>query len=348
MSTVSKNERNAYWDNIKGFLILLVVFAHILFQMQDKFDIINQTVDYIYMFHMPAFVFISGFFGKSERSHSFQSIIKLIFLYYIFNSIMGFIYGFSSLIEPMYSYWYLIALIVWRITAHHISKFKEINLILFIIALFVGFYPSINNLFAAARIIGFYPYYMIGYKLSKEKSNEFQNKKYTHRAALGILCLILTSAAAFGAYHIFDYTNNALQMEYYIKPSDSFGRIMLYIAAFLAIFTLMCLSPNRTIPLITLFGRNSLWIFILHRPFTLILSEHIINLSLSMIILISVLSTIIMCALFGNDITSKYMNKFLSDGADIFLSDDKKFNFAKLAALCVSLWFIISVLIRFY
>ena len=130
MSTVSKQSRNTYWDNIKVFLIMLVVFAHILYQMQDKCDIINQTVDYIYMFHMPAFVFISGYFGKSERSHSFESIIRLIFLYYIFNSIIGFIYGFSSLIEPMYFYWYLIALIVWRITAHHISIFKEINFIL--------------------------------------------------------------------------------------------------------------------------------------------------------------------------------------------------------------------------
>ena len=40
---------------------------------------------------------ISGFFGKSERSHSFESILKLILLYFVFNSIMGFIYHFNSI-----------------------------------------------------------------------------------------------------------------------------------------------------------------------------------------------------------------------------------------------------------
>lgn len=84
-------QRESYWDNIKGLLILLTVFAHILFQLQDNSPFINGTVDYIYMFHMPAFVYVSGYFGKSERSHSFEAIIKLIFLFFIFNSAMGLI-----------------------------------------------------------------------------------------------------------------------------------------------------------------------------------------------------------------------------------------------------------------
>ena len=96
----AENKRSAYWDNIKGFLILLVVFAHILFQLQDISFTINGIVDYIYMFHMPVFVFVSGFFGKSEHSHSFESMIKLIFLYFIFNSIIGFIYGFTYITLP--------------------------------------------------------------------------------------------------------------------------------------------------------------------------------------------------------------------------------------------------------
>ena len=51
----AENKRSAYWDNIKGFLILLVVFAHILFQLQDISFTINGIVDYIYMFHNKMF-----------------------------------------------------------------------------------------------------------------------------------------------------------------------------------------------------------------------------------------------------------------------------------------------------
>ena len=37
--------RDAYWDNLKSILMLLTVFAHILFQMQNLFEIINFIVD---------------------------------------------------------------------------------------------------------------------------------------------------------------------------------------------------------------------------------------------------------------------------------------------------------------
>ena len=327
MNTLSAKNRSAYWDNIKGILIFLVVFAHILSQLQDRFETINATVDYIYMFHMPAFIFISGFFGKSERSHSFESIIKLIFLYFIFNSIMGFIYGFTSLLQPMYSCWYLVALIVWRITTHHIAKFKKINLILFVTALFIGFYPDIDNTFAAARIIGFYPYYMIGYQLSEEKSVALINKKYIRRAADGILFLMGAGGIAFTAYQYFRYTDDALLMIGYQQPIEVFGRIVLYLTAFLTIYALRCLSPDRKIPLVTMFGRNSLWIFILHRPFTLMLSDYICDLSLPIIFLLSVPSSLGLCILLGNDVIAKYMNLFLQAGTDIFLSDKKKVNY---------------------
>ena len=343
-----KSERSAYWDNIKGFLILLVVFAHILFQLQNIFPAVNATVDYIYMFHMPAFVFVSGFFGKSPNSRSFPSIIKLIFLYFVFNSIIGFIYGFTSLLQPVYSYWYLIALIVWRLTAHHIAKFKEINLILFITAVFIGFYPTVDNTFAAARIIGFYPYYMAGYKLTDEKNSALISKKYIKRASVGIPILICAGLLAFGAYSYFGYADVDFQMAGYSRSADSFGRIALYIIAFLAIYGIRCLAPKRTIPFLTSFGRNSLWIFVLHRPITLLLSDLIIDLPLVCIILISLLSAFVMCIILGNDIAARYLNRFLQDGADIFISENKKFNLSKLTALCVALWFVISVVLSAY
>lgn len=346
-NTTIKN-RSAYWDNIKGFLMLLTVFAHILFQLQDNSSVINGIVDYIYMFHMPAFVFVSGFFGRSERSHSFEGIMRLVFLYFIFNSIMGFIYGFSSLLKPLYSYWYLIALIVWRLTARHIAKFKEIKLILFVVALFVGFYPSVDNTFAAARIIGFYPYYMCGYLLGGEESERLINKKYLSRAAVGGAAAVIALMLSTAAYFYFSFSDDALQMAGYDKPIASFGRIALYIIAFLAIYALRCLSPDKKMPLLTMLGRNSLWIFVLHRPFTLLLSDRMKALPAAYAVLIALVGAVVICVLFGNDPLARYLNKFLDRGTAIFTSDDRKFNISKLALLIVSLAFIANVLIDAY
>ena len=96
-------KRSFYWDNIKGLLIVLVVFAHILYALQYIAHGIDYLVDNIYMFHMPAFVFVSGYFGKSKHAHSGESVVKLLFLYFVFNSIFGFVYGFGSLLQPLYS-----------------------------------------------------------------------------------------------------------------------------------------------------------------------------------------------------------------------------------------------------
>lgn len=349
MNITVNNGRSAYWDNIKGLLIFLTVFAHILFQLQEKSGVINTTVDYIYMFHMPAFVFVSGFFGKSERARSFENIIKLIFLYFIFNSLMGFVYGFNSLLKPMYSYWYLIALIAWRLTAHYIAKFKDINLILFVIALIAGYYSSIDNSFAVARIIGFYPYYMAGFLLSNESSQKVIEIKYSKRLCIGLGLAVITAVAAFASQGFFNFSDGDYQMENYASPMAAVGRIALFAIAFLAIYTLRYISPNKSIPLLTKWGKNSLWIFILHRPVTLIVSDLIGGMKPAIIMVISLAVAIIICIIFGNEFVVKYLNQFLKSGASIFTSDgNKKINFSKIAFIGVALWYIFSVVINEY
>lgn len=336
-----KRHRSRYWDNIKGILIILMVFAHILYQLQDSSGVINSIVDYIYMFHMPAFVFVSGYFGKSERSRSAESIVKLVFLYFIFDSIMGFMFGFGSLLEPMYSYWYLIALIFWRLTAHHISKFKDINLILIVIAVFAGYFYSINNTFAVSRIISFYPFYMLGYQLPCEKHEKYLQTAYSKRLVKGILALTAAGIIAFFAYGYFNYSDNDLLMYPYFDKMAAVGRIVLYLIAFLMICFLRSVCLEKKIFLISMLGRNSLWIFILHRPFTFWISDFIAGMNVGAIISISVLSTLVLCLLFGNSFIVKYLDRFVDLGVQIFTDNSsKKFDIAKLAVLLVSLAYI--------
>lgn len=56
-------ERNYLFDNLKFLLIVLVVFGHSLeeISLAQDYAIIRA---WIYSFHMPAFVFISGYFSK--------------------------------------------------------------------------------------------------------------------------------------------------------------------------------------------------------------------------------------------------------------------------------------------
>ena len=336
---IENKERSAYWDNIKGFLILLVVFGHVLYKLQNMSPVINSTVDFIYLFHMPAFIFVSGYFGKSERSRSFESIIKLIFLFFVFNSITVFIEGYTNYLQPIYSYWYLIALILWRLTAHRIAKFKFINLILIVTALIIGFFPAIDNHFAAARIIGFYPFYMLGYQLSEEKQTEFINKEYWKRVIVGACLFFGSGISAFASMLLFSYKNGAFELEPYERPMDVFGRIVFFIIAILMTYAIRCFAPDKKIPFLTEFGRNSLWIFVFHRLFTLWIGDAIRYYPLPFIMAVAFLSTFILCFAFGNDFFCKFFNKFLKSGAEIFTTDNKKITFSKIVVLLVAVGF---------
>ena len=80
-----EKERNPYWDNIKGLLIFLVVLGHFLWDFRNQ-GFARYIVEIIYLFHMPTFIFVAGYFSKSNRSKSRISILKLVVIYFIFNS----------------------------------------------------------------------------------------------------------------------------------------------------------------------------------------------------------------------------------------------------------------------
>lgn len=302
-------QRSPYWDNIKGFLIILVVFAHFLYQFQGNFSTVNAVVDVIYMFHMPAFIFVSGYFGKSENSRSAASIIRLAILYLIFNSLAGILFGFGVVLNPLYSYWYLLSLIVWRLTAHHLAKIRGITLILFAAAVLVGFYTVINNDFAIARIIAFYPYYMLGFKLSSEKSEKILQEEYSKRLLKGAGAAAGAAVIAVLAYIFMDYTDEALLMCPYVQFFDMVGRLALIAVSLLVIFASINIFTDKKIPLLSMFGQNSLWIFLFHRPFTLWITGMIKEQNLGVVMITSVIGTFALCLIFGNDRLANVLNK---------------------------------------
>ena len=59
----SENYRNYYWDNLKGILIIFVLIGHFI----QPYAQLGGLWCTIYLFHMPAFVFVTGFFSKRSQ-----------------------------------------------------------------------------------------------------------------------------------------------------------------------------------------------------------------------------------------------------------------------------------------
>ena len=165
--SLTSKHRLYYMDNLKCLLIFLVVLTHFLLERTQVE--LSTFVKLIYCFHMPVFVFISGFFSKSESSTSHTKLIKLLIIYVLSNAVFTIMMGIAGtmqLVTPFFITWYLIALVVWRIMAKHLAKIKGILPITIILAILCGFFPDVTNVLAISRIICFLPFFMAGYLLN--------------------------------------------------------------------------------------------------------------------------------------------------------------------------------------
>lgn len=315
--------RSSYWDNIKGTLIVLTVFAHILRGYRND-AYINALYVAIYTFHMPVFVFVSGYFGKRPSARSFPSIVRLAVLYFILNSVMGFLYGQSSLLKPLYSCWFLLALIAWRLTAHRLARFRFIVPTLFFIAILAGFYDSIDNTLAIARIISFYPFYMMGYLLPEEKVRRIGGAPPMKRFLLSAVCLVLAAGLALGSAVVFRYGDRELLMNGYAAPRYALGRICLFTVSMLMTVFFLCASAEKKLPLLTTLGRNSLSIYLFHRPFTLLICDKFSSAHTTVILAVAAAGTAIICLVFGSDLVAGWLNAISGALADLFTGAKEK------------------------
>ena len=127
---------------------------------------------------MTGFIFISGFFS-SENSKKFLNSIKYLILYYIFNFSFSLILYFYineqiDFIRPKFAQWYLLSLFFWRISIKYIYNINLIFILSIIISLLIGYWNDFSSVLSIARTIAFFPFFILGYKISKSgKFNAF-------------------------------------------------------------------------------------------------------------------------------------------------------------------------------
>ena len=90
--------RKAYYDNAKFLLVFLVVLGHFIQSYIHDNKIIFTLYTTIYLFHMPAFILISGYFAKGFRRKGYlmKMAKKLIGPYLIFQGIYSIYYFFTQ------------------------------------------------------------------------------------------------------------------------------------------------------------------------------------------------------------------------------------------------------------
>ncbi|MBQ2115004.1 MAG: acyltransferase family protein [Lachnospiraceae bacterium] len=332
--------RQYKFDNIKAILIFLVVFAHIIEKSKD----LQAVYMFIYSFHMPLFMFVTGYFAGFNRKNI---IFRFGYTYFLFQTLYILFDIFIlqkttdfQYTKPKWILWYLFAMTVYFILfpmfdAERIKAYPKrriaVILLLFLLALFAGFENTLDYDFSASRIVYFLPFFISGYYFK----NDEQLKKLfmTFSFMKNIISIVLFLGMPVGTVLWLKYgvDNNILtpRMLYGSYPYEAIDynlsvRFVIMLVANAWIYIFVLLTPDKYIPLVSDIGRYTLPVFLLHGFIVSYLwkiaSEGVIEIGL----LSAVAITVIIVLLLGNKTINKFFvncftGKFLEKIVDKYL-----------------------------
>ncbi len=268
---MEQKQRDYQLDNIKGLMIFCVIFTHAISNLYKGWGdhlLTKYFYYFVYSFHMPVFVFISGHLSRRKTDYEtyILKVIKSCLIpYVVFNILYGFpsVKSALNIFTPKWTLWYLLSLFWWKILVEISPKIKGSLLIAFILALYIGVFPA-GSFLSIARTIGLYPFFLAGYLCQKEDIRKIR----TTNKMLPIAAFLLAGAVA------------AVMIKQGVKPSamfyrDSYNemgqtylqgviiRAVLMVTSCLCIFGFVALISERKI-FITEFGMNSITVYLAH------------------------------------------------------------------------------------
>lgn len=267
-------------DNIKVLLIFLVVFNHIIAFELVKVDIVIRYIWYaITIFHMPAFIFVSGYLSKKP-----QNVLKNVK-----NLLIPYILGYTltwyaqiwlgknvdyELLRPSGTVmWYLLALFVYRLTIEAFGKIRFIIPLSIAFALWAGTRPEFTTFLSTSRIVVFFPFFVAGYLWKSEYTTAVRKFKGKW---------VLIPLAGFVLYGVPNYMisnsipvdifrgNHTYMLSGLVNEVGMVIRLLMYLVSFLMILTFFALLPDRKLPF-TFIGRNTMGIYFFHYPIMIII-----------------------------------------------------------------------------
>ena len=173
-----KKNRDNKIDSLKGFLIILVILGHLI---GSNSNVINECAKtFIYTFHMPLFILISGYLTKvKDNTKDFWkgllNIVVPLCIFQVINIICILVisgqFDHLLLVTPYWTLWYMLSLAFWRIMLQYSPKGLLNNPVIylpiaFILSILCGLIPD-GRIMSIQRTVNFFPFFLIGYYINK-------------------------------------------------------------------------------------------------------------------------------------------------------------------------------------
>lgn len=273
-SPVQPGGRDYWFDNAKAILIILVVMGHLGTGpvVQDQ-DWAHYLARFIYFFHMPVFMVISGRFsrGRVDRREYGKAFLSLLVPFVILQALLLLLRGalglsvtFSHVIVPQYGSWYFPVLFLFLMITPLLRKFRFLLTAAVLVA--AGCFFLADPLpVVLQRAVEFYPFFLFGYYLSDCSFSVCSKPWFRWISVLFFACLFLFFMIGNGR----SIPTNLYTFEWVIWDLDkneetlAFQYFTHYALSFVCFFMVMGLLPRRKV-FFSYIGTHSLYVYGLH------------------------------------------------------------------------------------
>lgn len=271
MKVLEVKGRDQRLDIAKGLLIVLVVLGHLLEGTNVwSATTVRLPLTIIYAFHMPAFAFLTGITGTPKNL--VRRVGPLVVLLVLFQVLY---FGATRVLKPgaefewdapFWMLWFLLAMIWWLLLTPVIDRFPRTSIVVSTaLAVAVTAAPWIGYSLSLGRAIVFLPFYAAGYVYGKQILNWCTTaggvlKGTTVAGATSTLVVLYFAHLKHGWFY------GSLSAES-LEANPAEGLIIrsgLLLVASLGIMAFLMLVPRRDSPGLTMVGRHTLPVFLLH------------------------------------------------------------------------------------
>ena len=274
-------ERNAKFDNVKFFLICCVVFGHIANSYAENDFIMASMRFWIYLFHMPAFIFVAGLFSKRTiEENRWYKLVPYIFLFIMMkmnNYVLACIFaGINNASVDFFHEdgipWFALSMFWWGAITILVKRVKPLYVIVVSVLLAVvsGYSAGVNGFLVMQRTLVFFPFFYLGYLTDIDLLSSRLDR--IHWKITSAVVLVATAVVVFLFYNdIYFWRFLFLGFEGYhaIHKGLPYAwggtwRIIAYLISMLLTLAIICLAPKKKSILSTI-GRKTLPIFVFHQ-----------------------------------------------------------------------------------
>lgn len=267
-------KRTAYFDNAKAILIYLVVLGHLLSGYLKQNEYVDTLYLIIYLFHMPAFILISGHFSRKIKGlKDLKKIVKTLLLPYVIFQLLYSLYYKNvfgdgveiEFLEPRYALWFLLSMIMWKMMLWIFGNHKSMIVVSVVLSLLAGYIGEVNEWLSLSRTFFFFPFFLIGYYLDRESFAKMKNKWNVRVASVLAIALVIF-VYVYGDIRWKEWFFGRIPYEeinYGILDSPLLSRIFIYVLMMICTYVFLTLvaKENRWY---TAIGSKTLVVYLLH------------------------------------------------------------------------------------